>query len=222
MVSNDRPPHKKRDVDAYTKPHQPQIKGISFREPAVAGKHSNGDQNPSIPSFKTTSVNHPRPPKPFNTSTATKQQPEYRISFSSFAGNHLRDLMPTNSTSSDETPPPPPAAQPPAITPPDSVEIKFKRGSRRRNRKQRGDGGVGVSQPVKAAPKKWEDMSLSEKAIELYVGEKGALFWLNKFAYASIYIVIGGWILFRFVGPSLNLYQLDTAPLSPSSILKGS
>ncbi|KAJ6682203.1 hypothetical protein OIU74_020448 [Salix koriyanagi] len=60
------------------------------------------------------------------------------------------------------------------------------------------------------------------QAIELYVGEKGALFWLNKFAYASIYIVIGGWILFRFVGPSLNLYQLDTAPLSPSSILKGS
>ncbi|KAF9682210.1 hypothetical protein SADUNF_Sadunf05G0084900 [Salix dunnii] len=133
-------------------------------------------------------------------------------------------LNATNSTSSDETPPPP-AAQPPTITPPDTVEIKFKRGSRRRNRKQKGDGGVGVSQSVKAqasAPKKWEDMSLSEKAIELYVGEKGALFWLNKFAYASIFIVIGGWILFRFVGPSLNLYQLDTAPLSPSSILKGS
>lgn len=90
---------------------------------------------------------------------------------------------------------------------------------------QKGDGGVGVSQLVQAqasAPKKWEDMSLSEKAIELYVGEKGMLFWLNKFAYASIFIVIGGWILFRFVGPALNLYQLDTAPLSPSSILKGS
>ncbi|KAH8479396.1 hypothetical protein H0E87_010666 [Populus deltoides] len=104
-------------------------------------------------------------------------------------------LNATNSTSSDETPP---AAQPPTITPPDTVEIRFKRGSRRRTRMQKGDGGVGASQPVKAqasAPKKWEDMSLSEKAIELYVGEKG---------------------------PSLNLYQLDTAPLSPSSILKGS
>uniref|UniRef100_A0A6M2EQS9 Uncharacterized protein n=1 Tax=Populus davidiana TaxID=266767 RepID=A0A6M2EQS9_9ROSI len=131
-------------------------------------------------------------------------------------------LNATNSTSSDETPP---AAQPPTITPPDTVEIRFKRGSRRRTRMQKGDGGVGVSQPVKtqaSAPKKWEDMSLSEKAIELYVGEKGMLFWLNKFAYASIFIVIGGWILFRFVGPALNLYQLDTAPLSPSSILKGS
>ncbi len=65
-------------------------------------------------------------------------------------------------------------------------------------------------------------MSITEKAIELYVGEKGMLFWLNKFAYASIFIVIGAWILFRFVGPALNLYQLDSAPLSPSSIFKGS
>lgn len=58
-------------------------------------------------------------------------------------------------------------------------------------------------------------MSLGEKALELYVGEKGLLFWINKFAYASIYIVIGAWICFRFVGPALNLYQLDAPPLSP-------
>jgi hypothetical protein len=41
------------------------------------------------------------------------------------------------------------------------------------------------------APKKWEEMSLAEKALELYVGEKGMLFWLNKFAYASIFIMAG-------------------------------
>ncbi|KAH7669041.1 hypothetical protein IHE45_11G050700 [Dioscorea alata] len=69
--------------------------------------------------------------------------------------------------------------------------------------------------------KDWESMTLSEKAVELYVGEKGLLFWLNKFAYASIFIVIGGWILFRFIGPSLGLYQLDAPPLPPSSIFKG-
>lgn len=66
--------------------------------------------------------------------------------------------------------------------------------------------------------KRWEEMTLAEKAIELYVGEKGMLFWLNKFAYASIYIIIGAWILFRFVGPSLGLYQLDSAPLAPSDL----
>lgn len=65
-------------------------------------------------------------------------------------------------------------------------------------------------------------MSVAEKATELYMGEKGLLFWLNKFAYASIFIVIGAWILFRFVGPALDLYQLDSVPLSPASMFKGS
>lgn len=91
---------------------------------------------------------------------------------------------------------------------------------------QQQDGGV-ANKAAEASsttppPKDWKDMSITEKAIELYVGEKGALFWLNKFAYASIFIVIGAWILFRFVGPALNLYQLDSAPLSPSSLFKGS
>ncbi|GAV87521.1 hypothetical protein CFOL_v3_30947 [Cephalotus follicularis] len=129
----------------------------------------------------------------------------------------------TNSTSSSDTSG---KDDPPMVPPPqDTVEIRFKRGSRRRARQLQEDGD-GVS-PIKAKakapiPKKWEDMSLTEKAIELYVGEKGALFWLNKFAYASIYIVIGAWILFRFVGPALNLYQLDTPPLPPTSMFKGS
>lgn len=65
-------------------------------------------------------------------------------------------------------------------------------------------------------------MSVAEKAMELYMGEKGLLFWLNKFAYASIFILIGAWILFRFVGPALDLYQLDSAPQSPASMFKGS
>ena len=71
-------------------------------------------------------------------------------------------------------------------------------------------------------PKSWEEMTVSEKTIELYMGEKGLLFWLNKLAYASIFVVIGGWILFRFVGPSLNLYQLDSPPLAPDAMFKGS
>lgn len=104
----------------------------------------------------------------------------------------------------------------PTVSPPDAVEIRFKRGSRRR-RKQVED--------VKKAPikqvKDWDSMTFKEKAVEVYVGEKGVLFWLNKLAYASIYIIIGGWIVFRFVGPALNLYQLDTPPLAPTSLFKG-
>lgn len=82
-------------------------------------------------------------------------------------------------------------------------------------------GGQNGKKKAESVQKPWEEMSLNEKALELYVGEKGLLFWLNKLAYASIYIVIGGWILFRFVGPALNLYQLDTPPLDPKNILKG-
>ncbi|CAD6335380.1 unnamed protein product [Miscanthus lutarioriparius] len=70
--------------------------------------------------------------------------------------------------------------------------------------------------------KEWEEMSVSEKAAELYVGEKGLLFWLNKFAYASIFIIVGAWVLFRFVGPSLGLYQLDAPPLPPTAVFGGS
>lgn len=115
----------------------------------------------------------------------------------------------------------------PQITPPpETVEVRFRRRSKRRSRQQRDDDDNGDRRVAKAAEKapvkKWEDMSAAEKVMELYVGEKGLLFWLNKFAYASIFIVIGGWIFFRFVGPSLNLYQLDSPPLSPDSLFKGS
>lgn len=109
----------------------------------------------------------------------------------------------------------------------DTVGIRFKKRSRRKAKQQReqreGQGsGERFIKAEAAVPKKWEEMSLGEQALELYLGDKGLLYWINKFAYASIFIVIGAWILFRFVGPALNLYQLDSAPLSPAAILKGS
>lgn len=112
-------------------------------------------------------------------------------------------------------------------TPTDTVGIRFKKRSRRKAKQQREQregqgGGERFIKAEAAVPKKWEEMSLGEQALELYLGEKGLLYWINKFAYASIFIVIGAWILFRFVGPALNLYQLDSAPLSPAAILKGS
>ncbi|KAL4382235.1 hypothetical protein AHAS_Ahas04G0213200 [Arachis hypogaea] len=101
---------------------------------------------------------------------------------------------------------------------------KVQEKSSRKQENNNNDGGVATRMGnVKSAPKKkWEEMTLNEKAVELYMGEKGALFWLNKFAYASIFIMIGAWILFRFVGPALNLYQLDSQPLNPSDVFKGS
>lgn len=117
---------------------------------------------------------------------------------------------------------------------PEAVEIRFRRRSISRRSKQRREGieiderllktPKGTTNVSRTTPskKKWEEMSVAEKALELYLGEKGLLFWINKFAYASIFIIIGAWILFRFVGPALNLYQLDSPPLSPTDVLKGS
>ncbi|TKY55889.1 hypothetical protein E2542_SST20314 [Spatholobus suberectus] len=123
----------------------------------------------------------------------------------------------SNTTDDDANP-----VQAPTAAPVSAVEISFRRRSRRQARRQRESENSMQSTKarVESPPKKWEDMTLSEKAMELYVGEKGALFWLNKFAYASIFIMIGGWILFRLVGPALNLYQLDGPLLSPSDVFK--
>ncbi|OAY77392.1 hypothetical protein ACMD2_10262 [Ananas comosus] len=104
-------------------------------------------------------------------------------------------------------------------TPRTTLNIKYRVRSKNQAKQRKAAAEAPPSPPPK---KEWDAMTLGEKAVELYVGEKGLLFWLNKFAYASIFIVIGGWVLFRFVGPSLGLYQLDSAPLSPSSIFKGS
>lgn len=167
---------------------------------------------------------------PLPTTLSSLQNHSTTINYRTFSPFLRRKLKftPINSSSSsseDTSPVRDTAPTRPQITPPpETVEVRFRRRSKRRSRQLR-DGNEGGSAKAVAAPpvkKKWEEMSLAEKAVELYVGEKGVLFWLNKFAYASIFIVIGGWILFRFVGPSLNLYQLDTPPLAPGSLFKGS
>jgi hypothetical protein len=65
-------------------------------------------------------------------------------------------------------------------------------------------------------PEGWDKMDPLEKAGQLYMGDRGLLFWLNKAAYASLFIMGGAWVLFRFVGPSLGLYELSNSlPGSP-------
>ncbi|KAJ4965588.1 hypothetical protein NE237_017437 [Protea cynaroides] len=136
----------------------------------------------------------------------------------------LKAITGRSSSSSDndgDLPPPPPPVMPTA-TPAETVEIRFRRGSRKRSKLQqdRINSSSGGLPKTPSPPKDWESMTTTEKAMELYMGEKGLLFWLNKFAYASIFIIIGAWILFRFVGPSLGLYQLDATPLPPSNMFK--
>eukprot|EP00850_Spirogloea_muscicola_P012232 SM000078S22091 [mRNA] locus=s78:377326:378298:- [translate_table: standard] len=71
----------------------------------------------------------------------------------------------------------------------------------------------------KAQPKDWESRSLPEKAVELWAGDKGALYWLNKLAVWSLYILVGSWVAFRFIGPALGLYQLESPLLPPNEAM---
>ncbi|GFH14035.1 uncharacterized protein HaLaN_10008 [Haematococcus lacustris] len=43
-------------------------------------------------------------------------------------------------------------------------------------------------------PEGFDNMTLGDKITELYLGRRGILFWANKAAYASVFIVIGGWV----------------------------
>ena len=50
--------------------------------------------------------------------------------------------------------------------------------------------GLVMKAQVSDLLKKWKDMNIIEKSIELYTGQKDLLFWLKVFSYASIFIVI--------------------------------
>ncbi|DBB02072.1 hypothetical protein WJX77_009199 [Trebouxia sp. C0004] len=65
-------------------------------------------------------------------------------------------------------------------------------------------------------PYGWEEMGPFGKAWQIYAGERGLLFWANKAAYASVFLIIGGWVLFRIVGPALGLYQLTNDISTPT------
>uniref|UniRef100_A0A383VJ08 Uncharacterized protein n=1 Tax=Tetradesmus obliquus TaxID=3088 RepID=A0A383VJ08_TETOB len=67
----------------------------------------------------------------------------------------------------------------------------------------------------KLFPEGWEQMPLPDKVAELYLGQRGMLFWANKAAWASVWVVGGAWVLFRFIGPALGLYKLQGDLLGP-------
>ena len=69
-------------------------------------------------------------------------------------------------------------------------------------------------------PDGWDKMDPGERVMEVLYGERGFLFWLNWLAYRSIFVLVGAWIVFRFIGPALNLYSLKDALLDPNLPLR--
>ncbi len=67
-------------------------------------------------------------------------------------------------------------------------------------------------------PDGWPEMNPIQKAGELWSGKRGLLFWANKAAWASVFIIGGIWVLFRIVGPLTGLYTLKNDLLSPPNL----
>lgn len=63
--------------------------------------------------------------------------------------------------------------------------------------------------------KKPEEMSSAERLIDWWLGETGGLYWLNKLSWGAIIFTVVAWILFRFIGPQIGLYQLEDNLLGP-------
>uniref|UniRef100_A0A7R9VTP4 Uncharacterized protein n=1 Tax=Chlamydomonas euryale TaxID=1486919 RepID=A0A7R9VTP4_9CHLO len=60
----------------------------------------------------------------------------------------------------------------------------------------------------KLFPEGWESMDTGTKMTELYMGQRGFLFWTAKIAYGLAMGMLFAWVLFRFVGPNIGLYKL--------------
>jgi len=65
-------------------------------------------------------------------------------------------------------------------------------------------------------PEGWDNMDPLEKMNELYLGQRGFLFWSTKLATNGVVVLGVAWVLFRIVGPALGLYKLADDINTPS------
>lgn len=65
-------------------------------------------------------------------------------------------------------------------------------------------------------PDGWDNMTSAEKTRELYMGQRGVLFWINKLAYGAAIAMLGGWVFFRLIGPNLGMYKLAGDMMPPT------
>ncbi len=69
-------------------------------------------------------------------------------------------------------------------------------------------GGFAEWKEGELFPEGWENMEWPQRASELWMGKRGALYWMTQSAWYSVLILAFAWVLFRFVLPALGVYQL--------------
>jgi len=88
--------------------------------------------------------------------------------------------------------------------------------SQNRNASPSTTGGLAEWKEGQLFPEGWEDMDPLQKITELYLGKRGFLFWSTKLSLAGVIALAGAWVLFRFVGPAVGLYQLANDLSTPN------
>lgn len=66
----------------------------------------------------------------------------------------------------------------------------------------------------KLFPEGWEQMDAVEKVTELYLGQRGMLFWATELAWKGAIVLGVAWVLFR-IGGAVGLYQLQGDLMMP-------
>lgn len=77
-------------------------------------------------------------------------------------------------------------------------------------------GGMAEWKEGQLFPEGWETMDPLQKATEIYMGKRGFLFWSNRLAFGGVFVLVAAWVVFRFVGPALGLYQLANDLTTPN------
>lgn len=77
--------------------------------------------------------------------------------------------------------------------------------------KSKGPFGLDVQPDPFVKPDNWDTMGALQKAWTVWAEEGGVLPNINKFATGSSVVMGILWILFRFVGPTLGLYDLEAS-----------
>jgi len=99
----------------------------------------------------------------------------------------------------------------------EAVERMLSERRKSRKGKFKPDSETSSSVSPEATPaKSWDEMSSSEKVVAWWLGEKGGLFWLNRLSWGATIFLAVLWILFRFVGPNLGLYDLENGLVPPA------
>ncbi len=70
--------------------------------------------------------------------------------------------------------------------------------------------------PGQLFPEGWDEMSVPEKIGELYLGQRGILFWTSQLAWYGSGVLVAAWVVFRIVLPNLGLYKLNGDLLPPT------